>query len=88
METVGATLLRGIEVVEVVQRLASFYTYSTVVVQFCYVMKNRLEGQTSFLLGYELEEVAEEALEATKRLADRIRELGGAVTAPLGWSRG
>jgi bacterioferritin len=81
MRTVGETLVKGIEVDEVVERLDGFYCYNMVVVHFCHAMVNRLEGQASFLLGDELEEVAEEALGAAKRLADRIGELGGAVTA-------
>jgi ferritin-like protein len=81
METVGAALLRGVNVEEVVERLDGFYCYNIVVVQFCRAMENRLEGQASFLLGDELEEVAEEALRAAKRLSDRIGELGGEITA-------
>jgi hypothetical protein len=81
MQTVGAGLVKGIEPDEVVERLDSFYCYNMVVVHFCHAMVNRLEGQASFLLGDELEEVAEEALGAATRLANRIGELGGMVTA-------
>ena len=76
METVGAGLLKGLDVEEVVGRLDSFYCYNMVVLQFCLAMENRLEGHASFLLGDELEEVAEEALSAAKKLSDRIGELG------------
>jgi len=86
METVGAALLKGVDVEEVVEKLDSFYCYNMVVVQFCRAMENRLEGQTSFVLGDELEEVAEEALRAAKRLSERIGELGGEITAdPSFW---
>src|SRR5215216_1026631 len=81
METVGADLVKGLDVEEVVERLDSFYSYNMVVVQFCRAMENRLEGQASFLLGDELEEVAEEALSAAKMLSNRIGELGGEITA-------
>ncbi len=48
---------------------------------FSQALGNRLEGHGSFLVSDELEEVAEAALQAAKKLADRIGELGGAVTA-------
>ena len=66
MQTVGAALVKGVDVEEVVERLDSFYCYNMVVLQFCLAMENRLEGQASFLLGDELEEVAEEALECSE----------------------
>jgi ferritin-like protein len=81
MQTVGAALVKGVDVEEVVERLDSFYCYNMVVLQFCLAMENRLEGQASFLLGDELEEVAEEALSAAKKLSERIGELGGEITA-------
>jgi hypothetical protein len=48
---------------------------------FSQALGNRLEGQVSFLLGDELEGVVEAGLQAAKKLADRIGELRGAVTA-------
>ena len=42
---------------------------------------NRLEGMAIYLLSDELAEVAEHAREAAGRLADRIGDLDGAVTA-------
>ena len=83
MEAAGAALVRDIEPEEVVRRLDGFYSYNMVVVQFCYALENRLEGQAAFFLGDELEEVAEEALQAVKRLADRIGELGGRLRPTL-----
>jgi ferritin-like protein len=81
MKTLGAGVVRGIEVDDVVGRLDSFYSYNLVVMHFSLALGNRLEGQASFLLGDELKEVSEEALEAAKKLAGRIGELGGTVTA-------
>jgi len=81
MKTLGAAIVKGIEVGKVVERLDGFYCYNLVVAQFSLALGNRLEGQASFLLGDELEEVAEEALGAAKGLANRIGELGGEVTA-------
>jgi ferritin-like protein len=69
MKTLGAGVVRGIEVDDVVGRLDSFYSYNLVVMHF------------SLALGNELKEVSEEALEAAKKLAGRIGELGGTVTA-------
>ena len=43
-------------------------------------MANRLEGLAIYLLSGELPEVAEHARAAARRLADRIGDLGGAVT--------
>ena len=44
-------------------------------------MINRLEGLAIFLLGDELAEIADRARAAARRLADRIGDLGGAITA-------
>ena len=81
MRTTGAALVKGIEVEEVVERLDGFYSYNLAVMHFSRALGNRLEGQASFLLGDELEGVVEAVLQAAKKLADRIGELGGAVTA-------
>jgi ferritin-like protein len=83
MRTAGMTLIKGegVDIEEIVARLDSFYCYQMVVMHFCYAVENRLEGQALFLLRSELLEVAEESLAAARKLADRIGELGGAVTA-------
>jgi ferritin-like protein len=81
MQTTGAAVVKGIEVEELVERLDGFYSYNLAVMHFSQALGDRLEGQASFLLSDELEEVAEEALQAAKKLADRIGELGGVVTA-------
>jgi DNA-binding ferritin-like protein len=41
---------------------------------------SRLEGPALFVLPDELEEVADQCLKNTKEIAERIGELGGAVT--------
>jgi len=48
---------------------------------FSYALHNHLEGQAAFILGDELDEIAVQSLEAARKLADRIGELGGEVTA-------
>jgi ferritin-like protein len=64
-----------------VDTLDSYYCYNLVVMHFSHALRNRLEGQAAFLLGDELEENAEQGLKAAKKLADRIGDLGGVVSA-------
>jgi ferritin-like protein len=81
MGKAGIGLIKGLDVEEVVDRLDSYYCYNLVVMHFSHALHNRLEGQAAYLLGDELEENAEQSLEAAGKLADRIGELGGEVTA-------
>src|ERR687898_495721 len=81
MGKAGVGLIKGIDIEEIVDRLDGYYCYNLVVVHFSSALHNRLEGQAAYLLGDELEENAEQSLEAARKLADRIGELGGAVTA-------
>ncbi len=46
-------------------------------------MANRLQGMAICLLSDELPEVADQARAAARRLADRIGDIGGAVTGNL-----
>jgi len=48
---------------------------------FALGLKNRLEGQATILLTKPLEERAEMSVKHAKKLADRISDLGGAVSA-------
>jgi ferritin-like protein len=81
METAATALIKGIGIEEIVEALDSFYCYNLVAFHYSRAVENRLEGQASFLLGDELEEVAGQSLQAAKKLADRIGELGGVVRA-------
>ena len=81
MGKAGVGLIKGIDVEEIVDRLDSYYCYNLVVMHFSYALHNRLEGQAAFLLGNELEENAEQSHKAARKLADRIGDLGGAVSA-------
>jgi ferritin-like protein len=81
MGKAGVGLIKGIDVEEIVDRLDSYYCYNLVVMHFSYALHNRLEGQAAYLLGNELEENAEQSLKAARKLADRIGELDGAVSA-------
>ena len=61
--------------------LDSFYCHNIVASLWADAVANRLEGMAIYLLSDELPEVAEHARTAARRLADRIGDLGGAVTA-------
>ena len=76
----GNSLIRGIEVQEIIDALDSFHAQSWVVVHFSLALKNRLEGQAAFLLSKELENKAQESIKHAKKLAERIAELGGTET--------
>src|SRR5215469_17505038 len=66
---------------DVIDALDRFYCHNVVVSLWADGVANRLEGMAIYLLSDELPEVAEHARAAARRLADRIGDLGGAVTA-------
>jgi bacterioferritin len=80
MGSVGNSLIKGIDVQEIIDTLDSFHAQSWVVVHFSLALKNRVGGQANFLLSKELEEKAEESMKHAKKLAERIAELGGTET--------
>jgi ferritin-like protein len=65
---------------DAIDGLGSFYCHNVVASLWADALANRLEGMAIYLLSDELPEVAEHA-RAAARLADRIGDLGGAVTA-------
>ena len=81
MGKAGVGLIKGLDVEEIVATLDSYYCYNLVVMHFSHALHNRKEGQAAFLLGDEFEEIAVQSLEAARKLADRIGDLGGEVTA-------
>lgn len=82
MGSAGNSLIRGIDIQEIIDALDSFHAQSWVVVHFSLGLKNRLEGQAAaFLLSKELEDKAQESMNHAKKLAERIAELGGTETA-------
>jgi bacterioferritin len=81
MGSAGNSLIRGIEVQEIIDTLDSFHALSWVVVHFSLGLKNRLKGQAAFLLSKKLEDKAQESMKHAKKLAERIAELGGIETA-------
>jgi ferritin-like protein len=72
---------RGLDVGEIIRRLDGFYGYNVSVSLWADAVANRLEGPALYLLEDELAEVAEHARAAAAKLAARIGDLGGAVTA-------
>jgi bacterioferritin len=81
MGSAGNSLIKGIDIQEIIDALDSFHAQSWVIVHFSLGLKNRLEGQTAFLLSKELEEKAQESIKHAKKIAERIAELGGVLTA-------
>ncbi|MDQ3719048.1 MAG: hypothetical protein M3311_07845 [Thermoproteota archaeon] len=81
MGSAGNSLIKGIEIEEIIETLDSFHAQSWVIVHFSLALKNRLEGQAALLLSKELEDKAQESTKHAKRLAERIAELGGTETA-------
>jgi ferritin-like protein len=61
--------------------LDGLYCYEQVVVHWCKAVENRLTGMATFVLPDELTEAADEASEVAERLAARIAQLGGEITA-------
>ena len=66
---------------DVIDTLDSFYCHNVVAGLWADAVANRLEGLAIYLLSDELPEVAEHARQAAARLAGRIGDLGGAITA-------
>lgn len=64
-----------------VKTLDGFYCANVVAALWADAVANRLEGPAIFLLTDELAEVSEHARAAAQQLADRIGDLGGAITA-------
>jgi ferritin-like protein len=81
MGSTGNSLIKGIDIQEIIDALDTFHAQSWVVVHFSLGLKNRLEGQATFLLSKELEDKAQESMKHAKKLAERIAELGGIETA-------
>ena len=81
MGSTGNSLIKGIEVQEIIDILDSFHALSWVVALFSLGLKNRLEGQAAFLLSKELEDKAQESTKHAKKLAERIAELRGTETS-------
>ena len=80
MGAAGKSLIKGIDVQQIVTTLDSFHAYEMLAMHFNYAVQNRLEGQALVVLAEELGEKADEALRHAKKLAERIAQLGGVAT--------
>jgi bacterioferritin len=81
MGEAGNSLIKGIDIQEIIETLDSFHAQSWLVVHFSFALKNRLEGQAAFLFSKDLDEKADQSMKHAKKLAQRITELGGTETA-------
>ena len=66
---------------DVIDALDGFYCHNVIAALWADAVVNRLEGMAVYLLSDEIGEVAEQARAAARRLAGRIGDLGGAITA-------
>jgi ferritin-like protein len=66
---------------DVIDELDSFYCHNVIAALWADAVANRLEGMAIYLLSDEIPEVGEFARAAARRLAGRIGDLGGAITA-------
>jgi ferritin-like protein len=78
--TTATELSHTTDVHGLINRLDELYNANMIVMHWSHAVQNRLEGQALYLLNEELSEVAEQSLANARRLADRIAELGGAIT--------
>jgi len=69
-----------LDIKDVLDTLDSFYCHNVVAGLWADAVANRLQGIAIYLLSDELPEVADHARAAARRLADRIGDLGGAIT--------
>jgi ferritin-like protein len=66
---------------QTIKSLDGFYCANVVASLWADAVGNRLEGPAIFLLSDELAEVSDHARAAARELADRVGDLGGAITA-------
>jgi ferritin-like protein len=66
---------------ETIKTLDGFYCANVIASLWADAVGNRLEGPAIYLLTGELAEVSDHARAAAQQLADRIGDLGGAITA-------
>ena len=66
---------------DVIDALDSFYCHNVIVALWADAVANRLAGSAFYLLSDEIPEIAQHARAAAARLAGRIGDLGGAITA-------
>lgn len=80
-QVANEVLARESDLAGIVDGLDRLYCYHMAGLCWSLAMEVRLEGQALFLLSDELKAVADEHLGAARALAQRISELGEAITA-------
>jgi ferritin-like protein len=73
-------LIKGITVDEIARLLDSLYAYEMVAIHYNLAVLNRLEGQASIMLEHAFEEKIKLSFEHARTIADRMGQLGGAIT--------
>ncbi len=76
----GNALIKGIDLDEIIRMLDSLYAYEMVATHYSLAVLNRLEGQASFVLQAPFEEKIQQNFDHARKIADRLGELGGAIT--------
>ena len=84
MDTVGNSLIKDIDIQEIISSLDGFYSYEMLAMHYCLTVRSRLQGQAVLVLKEALEERAEESFGHAKMLSERIGQLGEAVTGDPG----
>lgn len=80
MGRAGNSLIKGIDIQQIIDTLDSFHPQSWVVAHFSLALKDRLEGQAAFLLPNERVEKDQESSMHANKLAERVAERGGTET--------
>lgn len=80
MGKAGNALLGGADSGKVANELDRLFCHHMLASNWALGVGNRLEGQPLYLLGDEMEEVYEQNRTSARELAERVAELGGAVT--------
>jgi bacterioferritin len=78
--SIGNALIKGMTADDIIPVLDSLYAYEMVATHYSLVVLNRLEGQASLLLEDAFEEKVEQNFEHARKIADRLGQLGGAIT--------
>lgn len=80
MGTAAQDLIKGIAISEVNAKLDSFYAYEMTAMHWTLAVQNRLAGMALVLINNELSAKSKVHLARAQDLADRMAQLGGAVT--------
>jgi ferritin-like protein len=80
MGSTGIALIDSLDPAALADELDALHAYELVTVLWCRAVENRVTGPALYFLPDELREQAAAALDHASLLADRVAQLGGAVT--------